>query len=65
MMAPGWDKRHIFPTSPFRGEQISCILDADSRAARGFLCRRYTPHGRVGLQRRVFLRNTSEWKMTM
>ena len=65
MAAPGRDKHHIFPTPPFRGEQVSCILDADSRAARGCLCRFPTPHGRVGLQRRVFLRNTSEGAKTI
>jgi hypothetical protein len=34
MMAPSLDKRHIFLTPPFRGGQVSCIMDADSRAAK-------------------------------
>ena len=33
-MAPSLDKRHIFLTPPFRGGQVSCIMDADSHAAK-------------------------------
>ena len=30
-----FSKQRFFPTPPFRGEQVSCILGADFRAARG------------------------------